>query len=104
MSSHIRAGENAGLILGPFGIAIAPRGWKQYYVAHELIHHWQAENFGSLALLKGEPWLIEGMAYSLSNDPRKELHEPFESYRRRFNDWYHLHASVPLQQSVGEAL
>lgn len=97
-------GKKAGFTLGSFGIAIAPRGWKQYYVAHELIHHWQAENFGSFALLKGEPWLIEGMAYSLSNDPRKELHEPFESYRQRFNDWHHLHAGVPLQKSVGEVL
>ncbi len=97
-------GKKAGFTLGSFAIAIAPRGWKQYYVAHELIHHWQAENFGSIALLIGEigkPWLIEGMAYSLSHDPRKELHEPFESYRNTFNEWYHLHAGIPLEKSVG---
>jgi len=97
-------GEKAGFTVGSVGIAIAPRGWKQHYVAHELIHHWQADNFGSMALLKGELWLIEGMAYSLSNDPRKELHEPFESYRQRFNDWHRLNADIPLKNSVGGVL
>jgi hypothetical protein len=96
--------NKAGFTFGSFGIAIAPRGWKNYYVAHELIHHWQASNFGSLALLNGDQWLIEGMAYSLSNDPRKKLHEPFESYRQKFNDWHRLNAGVPLKRSVGEVL
>lgn len=96
--------QKAGFTLGTFGITIAPRGWKQHYVAHELIHYWQAENFGNIALLNGERWLIEGMAYSLSNDPREKLHEPFESYRQRFNDWHRLHAGVPLKNSVGEVL
>lgn len=97
-------GQKAGFTLGSFGIAIAPRGWKQYYVAHELIHYWQADNFGSMALLKGEQWLIEGMAYSLSDDPRKELHEPFESYRQKFNDWQRLNAAIPLKESVAGVL
>lgn len=96
--------QKAGFTFGAFGIAIAPRGWKQYYVAHELIHHWQADNFGNMALLNGESWFIEGMAYSLSNDPRKELHEPFESYRQRFNDWHRLNAGIPLKESVGGVL
>lgn len=94
----------AGFTLGAFGITIAPRGWKQYYVTHELIHRWQADNFGSMALLKGEPWLIEGMAYALSNDPRKELHEPFESYRQKFKDWHRLNAGIPLKKSVAGVL
>jgi hypothetical protein len=96
--------QRAGFTLGTFGIVIAPRGWQEHYVAHELIHYWQAENFGSLALLSGEPWLIEGMAYALSNDPRRELQEPFESYRQRFNDWRRRNAGAPLRRSVGEAL
>lgn len=94
----------AGFNFGTFGIAIAPRGWKQYYVAHELIHRWQADNFGSMALLNGDKWLIEGMAYSLSNDPRKELHEPFESYRQKFNNWHRLNAGDSLKKSVGGVL
>lgn len=97
-------GKKAGYTLGTFGIVIAPRGWKEHYVAHELIHYWQAENFGSLVLLNGEPWFIEGMAYALSNDPRKSLQEPFESYRQRFTEWHGLNAGKPLKKSVGEVL
>ena len=92
--------NKAGFTLGSFAIAIAPRGWQPHYVAHELIHHWQADQFGSLALLSREQWLIEGMAYALSNDPRSALHEPFESYRQHFNDWYKLNAG----KSLGGAL
>ena len=97
-------GNKAGFTLGTLGIVIAPRGWKEHYVAHELIHYWQAENFGNLVLLNGEPWLIEGMAYALSGDPRKTLHEPFESYSTRFREWHRLNAGIPLRKSVGEAL
>ncbi|MGZ0079825.1 hypothetical protein [Methylomonas sp. YC3] len=96
--------NKAGFTLGNFAIAIAPRGWQRHYVAHELIHHWQADQFGSLALLSGEQWLIEGMAYALSNDPREELHQPFESYRQQFNDWHIRHADMPLKESLAGAL
>jgi hypothetical protein len=97
-------GNRAGYTLGSFGITIAPRGWKEFYVAHELIHDWQSENFGSLALLTGDKWLIEGMAYALSNDPRNELHEPFESYRQKFIAWHRINAGEPLSKSFAEAL
>ena len=97
-------GKKAGFTFGTFGIVIAPRGWKEYYVAHELIHYWQVSNFGSLVLLNGEPWVIEGMAYSLSNDPRKELREPFETYRHRFSEWHRLNQDIPLRESVGRVL
>jgi hypothetical protein len=96
--------QRAGLTLGTLGILIAPRGWERHYVAHELIHYWQAETFGILTGLVGEQWLIEGMAYSLSNDPREKLHEPFESYRQKFTEWYRLNAGVPLKKSVSELL
>ena len=97
-------GKKAGFTLGTFGIVIAPRGWKKYYVAHELVHYWQAETFGSFVLLNGEPWVLEGMAYALSDDPRKELYEPFETYRRRFIEWHRLNEDRSLEQSVGEVL
>jgi hypothetical protein len=102
--NYFGLGNIAGFTFGAFGIAIAPRGWKKHYVAHELIHYWQAENFGSIVLLIVEPWLIEGMAYALSNDPRKELHERFESYRRTFYEWRRLNAGIPIKKSVGEVL
>ncbi len=96
--------KKAGVTFGAFGVAIAPRGWKKFYVAHELVHHWQADHFGSWTLLKGEPWLIEGMAYALSNDPRTELHSPFQSYRQQFIDWRRLNRENPLKEAVGEAI
>ena len=97
-------GQRAGFTFAAFGIVIAPRGWKVHYVSHELIHYWQAENFGSLVLLRGEPWLIEGMAYALSNDPRNEIREPFESYRQKFNDWHRQNAGMPVKALFGKAL
>ncbi|MGY6275260.1 hypothetical protein [Methylomonas sp. MgM2] len=96
--------NRAGFTFGNFGIVMAPRGWQQHYVTHELIHHWQAETFGSLVRWMAKPWLIEGMAYSLSNDPRSELHEPFESYRQQFNNWYRHNSNSPLKDAVGSAL
>jgi hypothetical protein len=47
--SEFGLSKMAGFTFSTFGIAIAPRGWKQYYVAHELIHYWQADNFGGMA-------------------------------------------------------
>lgn len=35
-------------------------------------------------------WFMEGMAYSLSEDPGQKLSEPFEQYRSQFEDWYRL--------------
>lgn len=97
-------GQRAAYTLGSLRIAIAPRGWTIYFVAHELIHYWQAENFGTLALLRAESWLIEGMAYALSDDPRTPLKQPFESYRQQFSNWYRLTISQPLKNSFAEEL
>jgi len=96
--------KTAGFTFGSFGIVIQPRGWKEHYVAHELIHFWQAENYGSLVLIFAEPWVTEGMAYYLSKDPRLKLHEPYESYREKFSKWYHVHANEPLEKAVAEIL
>lgn len=74
--------------VGDFGIVISPRGWTPYYVRHEMIHHLQAEQLGTLTLWLGPEWFIEGMAYSLSNDPRQLLSEPWQQYRTKFEDWY----------------
>src|SRR5579859_5959876 len=61
---------------GDFGVVVAPRGWKEFYVTHEYIHYRQAEELGTLNVWRGPKWLIEGMAYSLSEDPRHPLPEP----------------------------
>ncbi len=89
-------GERAALTLGDFGVAVAPRGWQTYFLAHELIHHRQAEVLGNLAVATKPRWLIEGMAYSLSEDPRHPLQEPFESWRTHFEAWHAALGQQPL--------
>lgn len=77
----------AAITLGKTAIAIAPRGWKDFYIQHELIHYWQAEKIGLIKMLFAPQWFVEGMAYSLSEDPRI-LTEPFNSYKQQFESWY----------------
>lgn len=81
--------NNAAYHVGTFGIVIGPRGWHSYFARHEVIHHLQMENIGSLhALLFTPTWFIEGMAYSLSEDPRRPLPQPLEGWRDAFERWY----------------
>lgn len=89
-------GERAALTLGNFGVVVAPRGWQTFFVAHELIHHRQAEVLGNVAVATKPRWLIEGMAYSLSGDPRRPLKEPFEAWRARFDAWHATLGAQPL--------
>jgi hypothetical protein len=74
--------------VGGFCIVISPRGWKPYYVRHEMIHRLQAQQLGTIRMYSEPEWFIEGMAYSLSQDPRPELAEPFQSFRSKFQSWY----------------
>jgi hypothetical protein len=79
---------NAAYNLGARALVVASRGWKPHYVRHELIHCVQVERIGGLRMLLHTPtWLIEGMAYSASQDPRRPLTEPWETYRKSFEDW-----------------
>lgn len=74
--------------IGVWGIVVGPRGWKPHYLRHEFIHHWQAEQLGNVGRWFAPEWLVEGMAYALSDDPRDQLGEPLQSYRSRFTAWY----------------
>ena len=75
--------------VGTYGVVVSHRGWHPYFVRHELIHHLQNERLGSLNAWFFKPnWFLEGMAYSLSEDPRRPLPEPLESWRARFEQWY----------------
>ena len=88
---------NAAYNMGATALVVASRGWKSYYVRHELIHCVQVERIGGFRMLLRTPyWLIEGMAYSASQDPRRPLQEPWESYRKSYEEW--------LQQGPPEAL
>ncbi len=73
--------------VGTSGIVVSPRGWKDFYLRHEMIHHRQAEEFGVLASLFKPEWLIEGMAYALSGDSRKQLSERWQTAREKFRVW-----------------
>lgn len=54
-----------------------------------MIHHVQNERLGSLRVWTVSPeWFIEGMAYSLSEDPRPVLSEPWQHDRRQFEAWF----------------
>lgn len=69
-------------------LVINETGWHDYILRHELIHHWQAEEFGPFRAARLPDWYIEGMAYTLSQDPRDPLpREDIEEWRARFNRW-----------------
>ena len=79
---------NAAYNVGAKALVVAARGWKPYYIRHELIHCVQVERIGGFRMLLHTPrWLIEGMAYSASQDPRRPLKEPWESDRRQYEEW-----------------
>ncbi|MEM6521458.1 MAG: hypothetical protein AAF722_19255 [Cyanobacteria bacterium P01_C01_bin.70] len=92
----------AAITFGTFGIVISPRGWKAYYVRHEMIHHVQIEQMGFVKYWQLPQWFIEGMAYSMSEDPRPQLSEPWETYRSDFENWYRPEAHDRLWEFAGK--
>jgi hypothetical protein len=84
--------------VGTYGVVVSPRGWHPYFVRHELIH--QNERLGSLNAWLFKPnWFLEGLAYSLSEDPRRPLPEPLEGWRTRFEGWYQAVGMASLWQA-----
>lgn len=81
-------GARSAVTLGTIGTVIGPHAWKPYYVRHELIHHLQGQRLGVWRRMLLPSWFVEGMAYSLSEDPRVRLVDPWEGCRQRFNAWY----------------
>ena len=79
----------AAFNVGTVGFVINPRGMTSYFVAHEMIHHVQNERLGSLSAWSKPVWWREGMAYSLSGDPRRPIpgDGTLERYRVRFERW-----------------
>ncbi|MEM9344712.1 MAG: hypothetical protein AAGA87_16860 [Pseudomonadota bacterium] len=70
-------------------VLINEHGWEAHILRHEVIHHWQKENLGGARTALGLPrWYIEGMAYTLSDDPRAVIpNEQADGYRSRFRQW-----------------
>lgn len=74
--------------IGRFCIVVSPHGWKPFVVRHEMIHRLQVQQMGIFRQGLEPTWFIEGMAYSLSDDPRSELAQPHQQYRSQFEAWY----------------
>lgn len=69
-------------------LLINEKGWQDYILRHELIHHWQNEQFGAVQGSRLPRWYIEGMAYSVSQDPRDPLpRTDIQAWRAQFNAW-----------------
>ena len=73
---------------GLFGTVIGPDAWLPYLVRHELIHQLQNERMGTFRHHPSPEWFLEGMAYSLSDDPRSDLGASWQADRARFDTWY----------------
>lgn len=74
--------------LGTLSTVVGPKGWKKYIIEHEMIHYIQNERLGSIRFVSLPQWFVEGMAYSISQDPCENLEEPWQSYRERFAEWH----------------
>ena len=81
-------GKRSAVTLGTLGTIIGPRAWKDYYLRHEFIHQQQVQRLGIIHVLLMPEWFVEGMAYSLSKDPRIQLLEPWQSDRSKFNQQF----------------
>lgn len=82
-------GRRSAATLGTVAIVVSPRAWQSHYVRHEILHHVQNERLGSLKVWMVSPeWFVEGMAYSLSEDPRRVLSEPWQQDRTQFEAWF----------------
>lgn len=87
-SATFGLGRSAAFSVANLGIVFSERAWQPFYVRHELIHQLQNERLGLIEAWLFKPsWLIEGMAYARSQDPRTPLPEPLESWRMQYRNW-----------------
>lgn len=96
-------GARSAVTVGTVGTVIGPKAWQPHYVRHELIHQLQGQELGVAALLFKPAWLVEGMAYGLSEDPRPTLAEPWQTYRAEFLAWYRDVGPARLWDAAGRA-
>ncbi len=74
--------------VGTSGVVISPRGWSNTKIIHEFVHHIQAERIGVISMLFKPDWLIEGMAYYISNDIMHNVPQRYIEAKIRFEKWY----------------
>jgi hypothetical protein len=104
-SDHFGWDGVAGYNIGVFGAVLKPDWWAPFIVRHELIHHLQNERFGMLNYIRTKPeWLLEGMAYALSGDPRPMFgpDQALKAGRDRFNIWYNGIAPETLWEEAAK--
>jgi hypothetical protein len=100
-ASKFGLGRSVAFSVGTMGIIISDKAWHAHFVRHELIHHKQNEQLGVIhAWLFKPAWLIEGMAYSRSRDPRRPLPEPLDSWRAKYEQW---EQSIPSSTTLWSA-
>lgn len=80
--------KSAARSIGTYSIVLGPRADEVFYLKHELIHQWQAINLDFNYVHDYSQWVVEGMAYYFSDDPRHPLDEPWETDRKTFGTWY----------------
>ncbi len=85
--------------IGVSGIVVGPAGWDKHLLRHEIIHHLQSERLGVVGQWVSPNWFKEGMAYSLSEEPRT-LDEPLSGYREEFDNWYQRVGKESLWQEA----
>lgn len=73
--------RSTSVAFGDRAVLIGPRGWVNHYLRHELIHVAQYQKLGLLRAWRAPQWLMEGMVYSLSDDPRRPLPGELEALR-----------------------
>jgi len=101
--------RSTAVTFGGKAILIGPRGWTAHFVRHELIHVAQYQKLGFIRAWRGPKWIMEGMAYSLSEDPRRPLPTELEGWRTQYERRFGgeqgaaLWARVEALYSSGEA-
>ncbi len=73
--------------VGVSGVVISPRGWNINKIVHEFTHHIQAERLGVVQMLFKPEWLIEGMAYCISNDNMNDVPQRYVEAKNHFVKW-----------------
>jgi len=76
--------RSTAVTFGGEAILIGPRGWSPHFVCHELIHVAQYQKLSFMRAWRGPRWINEGMAYSLSEDPRHPLPAELEAWRTQY--------------------
>ena len=94
---------NRAYSFGTVAVVISSHGWQSHFLRHELVHAVQVERIGGFRMLFHSPnWLIEGMAYSMSEDPRRPLIQPWESYRAQYEAWAANNAEDLWQRAAAQ--